>query len=460
MFTEKLCEFINKTGYKDIPADVIKAAKDAILDNIAVTMSGSQEPSGLMMMEMVKESGSPPEATVIGGHFKASTTLAALANGTSCHTQDYDDCMDFPDAGLAHPTAGTFSGILTVGEKNHVSGKDLLTAYILGLEAYGKTGLLVVESGVGDKGWEWTGTLGVIGAAAGLSKMLGLSEGQMINALGIATTMANSRIRNFGSFAGHIHGGFAARSGIEAVTLTQKGYDATGIDVIEGHSGYYNAFSGKNDELSEAIQQDRLNMLGNPWNLINPGLMFKYYPCAHIAHFGVYAGQLLHERYDFDWHQIEEIEFRQPQRLARNTTPPPPENGVQGRFSMAYCLCRSLIHGYVDFSFFKDDTVKDPDTRRLMDKLKFSIIEQHELVGPFGFQEVVLRMKDCSVLSQKVEHPKGEPQNPQTDAEHEEKFWKCGRYANYSDTVLTKVRDLIMDLENIKDITGLTEFLG
>ena len=55
MFTEKLCEFINKTGYKDIPADVIKAAKDAILDNIAVTMSGSQEPSGLMMMEMVKE---------------------------------------------------------------------------------------------------------------------------------------------------------------------------------------------------------------------------------------------------------------------------------------------------------------------------------------------------------------------------------------------------------------------
>ena len=59
-----------------------------------------------------------------------------------------------------------------------------------------------------------------------------------------------------------------------------------------------------------------------------------------------------------------------------------------------------------------------------------------------------------------MEHPKGEPQNPQTDAEHEEKFWKCGRYANYSDTVLTKVRDLIMDLENIKDITGLTEFLG
>ena len=98
MFTKKLCQFINRTNYNDIPGDVIEAAKAAILDYLAVTMSGSQEPSGLIMSEMVRESQSLAEATVIGGRFKASCALAALANGTSAHTQDYDDCLDFPTA--------------------------------------------------------------------------------------------------------------------------------------------------------------------------------------------------------------------------------------------------------------------------------------------------------------------------------------------------------------------------
>jgi len=137
MFTEGLAHFICSTNYEDIPAEVITNAKSAILDYLAVAMAGSQEPSGRMIGELVREYQSAPEATVIGNRFKASCALAALANGTSSHVQDYDDCLDYSDAGLAHPTTGTFSGILTVGEKNHLSGRDLLTAYCLGVEAYG-----------------------------------------------------------------------------------------------------------------------------------------------------------------------------------------------------------------------------------------------------------------------------------------------------------------------------------
>jgi 2-methylcitrate dehydratase PrpD len=460
MFTEELCKFINRTNFEDIPEEVIKAARSAILDYIAVTMSGSQEPSGLIMSEMVRESQSPAEATVIGGRYKASCTLAALANGTSAHTQDYDDCLDFPTAGLAHPTAGTFSGLLSIGEKYHMTGKDLITAYCLGVEAYGKTGLLCVESGVGDRGWEWTGTLGVIGATIALSKLLGLDERTMINALGIATTMACSRIRNFGSFAGHIHGGNAARNGIEAVILAQKGYDATGTDIIEGHGGYYNAFSGKLEPLSEEAQRERLDSLGNPWNLVKPGLMFKYYPCAHIAHFGVYAGQQLRKKHSIDWRQIEEIEFRSPFGMSRNSSPPPPETGVQGRFSLGYCMCRSLIHGDIEFGFFTDEAVKDPDTRDLMKKIKWTIIQREDLIGPFGYQELVVKMKDGNTYSYKVEHPKGEPQNPQSPEELATKFRKCALYANYEEPAISRIQDMVAGFENIKDITELTDLMG
>jgi 2-methylcitrate dehydratase PrpD len=460
MFTKGLCNFVHRTNYDDIPQEVVKVAKKAILDYLAVTMAGSQEPSGKIMSEMVKESLSPEEATVIGGRYRASCALAALTNGTSAHTQDYDDCLDFPRVGLAHPTTGTFSGLLTVGEKHHMTGKDLITAYCLGVEAYGKTGLLVVDSGVGNRGWEWTGTLGVIGATAGLSKLLKLDGRQMVNALGIASTMACGLIRNFGSFSGHIHGGNAARNGIEAVTLALKGYDATGTDVIEGYGGYYNVFSGKLEPLSEEVQQERLDSLGNPWNLISPGLMFKYYPCAHISHFGAYSGQQLRQKYSFDWREIVEIEFRQPPVLSRNSAPPDPETGTQGRFNMGYCLCRSLIYGGIEFGFFTDEAVKDPDTRKLMKKIKWAVIPQEKLPGPFGYQEVVLKMKDGNTFSIKVEHPKGEPQNPQSPEELEAKFRKCALYANYKEPAISQIRDMVADFENIRDITDLTRLLG
>lgn len=458
MFTEGLCNFIYRTNYEDIPQEVIKAAKKAILDNIAVTMSGSQEPSGRIMMEMVRESRSPEEATVIGGRFKASCALTALANGTSAHAQDYDDCLDFPSAGLAHPTAGTFSGLLTFGEKHHMSGKDLITAYCLGVEAYGKTGILIVKSGVGNRGWEWTGTLGVIGATVGLSKLLKFDELTMKNALGIASTTACSLIRNFGSYAGHIHGGYAARNSIESVILAQKGYDSTGPDPIEGHGGYYNAFSGNLEPLSEEEQQEKLDMLGNPWNLISPGLMFKYYPCAHIAHFGVYAGQQLREQHSFDWREIEEIDFRTP--FTRNEDTSYPETDVQGRFNLGYCLCRSLIHGGIEFEFFTEEAVKDPDTVGLMKKIKWETIHREELTGPFGFQEIVLKMKDGNTYNCKVEHPKGEPQNPQSPEELEAKFRRCALYGKYQEPGISRIKDMVADFENIKDIPELTDLLG
>ncbi|MBN1188169.1 MAG: MmgE/PrpD family protein [Dehalococcoidales bacterium] len=460
MFTEGLCNFIYRTNYDDIPGDVIKAAKPAILDYIAVAMAGSQEPSGKIVGEMVKESQSPPEATVIGGRFKANCALAALANGTSSHVQDYDDCLDFPNAGLAHPTTGTFSGLLTMGEKYHMTGKDLLTAYCLGVEAYGKIGLLVSERGVGGGGWEPTGILGGMGATAALSKLLKLDEHKMMMAFGIASTMSCSLIRNFGSMAGHLHGGVAARNGIEAVILAQKGYTATYPGIIEGPGGYYNAFSGKSEPLPEEKQKQSLDTLGNSWNLVNPGLMFKYYPCAHISHFGAYAGQQLRAKHAIDWRQIEEIEFRLPHVLGGKADPPDPQNGVQGRFSLAYCLCRSLIHGEIEFAFFTDEAINDPDTRNLMRKIKWAVIQQKDLPGPFGYQEIVLKMKDGHTYSCKVDHPKGEPQNPQSPEEHAAKFRKCALYAKYSDATIAQIKEMVDDFENLKDVAGLTALLG
>ena len=127
---------------------------------------------------------------------------------------------------------------------------------------------------------------------------------------------------------------------------------------------------------------------------------------------------------------------------------------------MGYCLCRALIHGGIEFGFFTDEAVKDPNTLELMSKLKWTVAEQDYHAGPFGYQEVVLKIKDGNTYSCRVDHPKGEPQNPQSPEELIGKFRKCAVYAKYDDTTISRVKDMVLGLENIDDVTRLTTLLG
>ena len=413
MFTQGLARFIAHTNYDDLPGEVVKAAKNAMLDYIGVAMAGSQEPSGRIISQMVQETQSPPEATVIGHRYKTNCALAALVNGTAGHVLDYDDCLDFPQCGLGHPSTSIFPAILAVGEKKHMGGKDLITAYCLGIEAYAKIGQIIKDAFRDGQRWEWTGVLGAMGSAAAVSKLLGLNERENNVSMGIVSSLSCGIIRNFGSMTGHLHAGNAARNGIEAAFLSQKGFTAYG-DIIEAPHGYYNTLTGNQDPLSEEVLQEHVQSLGNPWNLIKPGLMFKAFPCAHISHFGVTAGLELRKKYNIDWKNISEIEFRIPSVVQQVVHYPDPKTGIEGKFSLGYCLCRALTEGKIKISHFTDESIMDPTIRQLMSKIKWVVMELGEQdlkENPFGYQEVILRMQDGSVFSHKVNHAKGEPQN-------------------------------------------------
>ncbi len=459
MFTMGLSRFICQTSYEDLPSELIAAAKMAILDFIGVAMAGSQEPSGKIISDIVRENRSIPEATVIGGGFKASPSLAALANGTAGHALDYDDCLDFPYVGLGHPSTGILPASMAASERYHLTGKDLITAYCVALEAYSKIGLLTKEAFRGGKSWEWTGVLGVMGATAAVTKLLKLDEYQIMTGIGIATSLSSGLTRNFGSMAGHLHAGNAARNGIEAGFLAKKGFTAC-EGVIEAPYGFYNSYTGDPNPVSEAAMQENLQALGNPWNILNPGLMFKAFPCAHISHFGVDAGLRLRKKYSIDWRQIAEIEFHIPSILQRIVAYPEPQTGVEGKFSLGYCLCRALIDGKIKISDFTDEAVKDPTTRNLMSKIKWVAQEQEPLIGPFGFQEVILKMNDGNTYSCKVEHPRGEPQNPLSREEHAVKYRDCAIHAQYDANTITRIEEGILDLENIEDVSQLIGLTG
>ncbi len=459
MFTGKLAQFISQTTYADLPEEVVAAAKKAILDHIGVAMAGSQEPSGRIISQMAQETQSPREATVIGHRYKTNCALAALVNGTAAHALDYDDCLVFPDVGLAHPTTSIFPAALAVAEKLHLNGQDLITAYCLGVEAYAKIGLMSRDAFLGGRRWEWTGVLGAMGSAAAVAKLLELDESKINMSLGIEASLACGMIRNFGSMAGHLHAGNAARNGIEAGFLAQKGFTAH-EDIIEAPYGYYNTFTGNPEMLSKEIQAAHSQALGRPWNLINPGLMFKAYPCAHISAFGVTAGLELRKEHNIDWRQISEIELRIPTIIDKMVHYNDPTTGIEAKFSPGYCLCRALIEGEIKISHFADENINDPATRQLMQAIRLVVLEQEQQVGSFGYQEVVLKMKNGTVYSCKVEHAKGDPQNPQTDEEFTGKYLSCAEYAHYDRETALQIQEMVTGLERLTDVSALTELLG
>jgi 2-methylcitrate dehydratase PrpD len=459
MFTKKLSEFIFRTNYSDLPPEAISAAKIAVLDHIGVAMAGSQEPSGRIINQMVREYNLPAEATVIGHRYKTNPSMAALVNGTAAHVLDYDDCLDFPRVGLGHPSTSILPALMALAENNHLSGPELIIAYLVGIETYGKIGLMSKDAFKEGRRWEWTGVLGVMGATAAVAKILKLDESKINLSLGIAASLSCGIIRNFGSMAGHLHAGNAARNAIEAGILAQKGFTAYS-DIFEAPYGFYNTFTANQDPLPIEVEEEHSKALGNPWNILNPGFMFKAFPCAHISHFGVTAGLQLRKQHSIDWKQISEIEFRIPSAIQKLVSYPDPKTGIQAKFSLGYCLCRALIEGKIKITHFADENINDPSTRQLMQKIKFVAIDQDMGDSPFGYQEVILKMRDGKTFSCRVDHSKGEPQNPQTYEEFTSKYLECAQHAHYDEKTASQIQATTLDLDNLKDVSQLAALIG
>ncbi len=218
--TERFARFVVDTSYEDIPPEAIRIAKEISLDCLGTTLAGYVDPVGKAITKIVRDLGGTPECTVIGAGFKTSSAQAALANGTMAHALDFDDM----GLSMGHPSVPVLPVILALGEKMHLTGRDILTAHLIGFEVEGKLGYGSQE--LYSRGWHSTGVLGVMGAAAAAAKMLKLNMEQTRMAFGIAASHAAAVKPNMGSMTKPLHAGNAARGGIMAALLAKEGYTA------------------------------------------------------------------------------------------------------------------------------------------------------------------------------------------------------------------------------------------
>lgn len=447
--TATLSEFAVETRFADLPAEVVLMAKRAVLDTLGVMLAGVPTDVGRIVRDYVRSLGARPEVTIIGTQERTAPPLAALANGTVAHALDYDDV----NADMrGHPSAPLLPAVLAVGEQGNASGADLITAFAVGFEIQCRIG-----AGLGishyERGWHATATLGTLGATVAAGKLLGLTAGELGTALGIATSYASGNRQNFGTMTKPLHAGHAAESGVTAALLAQRGLTADPA-ILDAPLGFGGVFAPDKDWSPEAV----VTGLGGPWELLEPGIGVKKYPCCYATHRPLDATVALVQEYDLTAEQIEAIEVRCPRGMVMPLIYSRPQTGLEGKFSMEYCLAAAVLDRKLRLATFSDAAVQRPEAQALFSRVH--VIEEDAVMeGPIaGYADVTIRLRDGRAVSCRVERPRGEPPDLLRWDELLEKFIDCATQV-LPEPQARRAAAVIGALEDVERTTDLVAVL-
>ncbi|MBI4310182.1 MAG: MmgE/PrpD family protein [Chloroflexi bacterium] len=403
--TEDLARFIVETPAERIPQAVLHEGKRCFINYLSVALYAARDPSLDILLDVFKAEGGVRHASVIGAGTHTNLQNAALANGYLGHLEDYDD-THFPT--VIHPSSPTLPAALAVGESIGASGRDVLTASVLGMEGCCRVGMAIHPYHY-DEGWHITGTCGVFGAVGAAGRLAGLDTPRMVHALGVAGTQAAGVREVFGSMTKPFHPGRSAQSGILASLLAQRGFTST-TAILEGRRGFAAVYSSKSD-LSRVADG-----IGERWELHMNGL--KPYACGVVNHPLIDAMIAMRSRPGVTPQAVERVTAKVHHLVLELVNRQHPQVGLEGKFSYHHSMAVGLVDGSAFPAQYTDAKVKDPVITALRDRINAtadpSLSEDQA--------EVTLTLKDGRSYTERVAHATGAPENPMTDAQLETKF--------------------------------------
>ncbi len=363
--TRTIARFISQTDETIIPQAIHEHAKVAFLDWVGVLVAGREEPLIKKLIRYADQMGGRAQAMVPGYGFKTNVSQAALINGAMSHALDYDDTMTHF---LGHPSVTLFPALLALSEWEEKKGIDFLTAYIIGLKAGAVVGACAGLEHYA-AGWHGTSTIGRLASAAGCARLLGLDEQQTVYALGIAGTQAAGLKRVFGTMCKPYHAGRAAQVGVEAALLAADDFTCA-EDILEGTDGFFHCLKGQENEAA-------LASLGRTWE--TDKLVPKYHASCHGTHSAVEAAHKVVHQEKIRIEDIKSLTIRTSRGAVGIAGKPSPKTGLEGKFSLSYCVANALLRGDTGMKAFTDEKVNDPEIKRFMERI--SVVSEAEIGG-------------------------------------------------------------------------------
>ena len=454
-YTKRLAELACGVEYEKLPPEVIKMAKEDIIDTIGVTLAGSEEESARIITEYVKEMGGNPQCTIINKKMKSSVFNAAMVNGAMGHILDYDDVSITI---LGHPALAVFPAVLAIAEKENLSGKDVITAFVTGYEVIASLGKGLCPAFC-TQGWHSTATLGTFGAAAAVGKLLGFGVDQMVTALGTSGSEAAGIKSNMGTMTKHLQVGRASADGVRAALLAKKGYTAT-TTVLEGKDGFCKVFA-KEYDLDKMVSN-----FGEPYDLVNLGATFKKWPSCYATAPTLEATSWLVENYDIKPDQVKHVTVSAPLFVKDVLFYTEPKTVFEAKFSAAFCVAVTLVKRQAYLNEFRDDVVNSPEIQELIKKVDHIIGPEFKNMGYAPPPEegpsrtkVTIELNDGKVLEKEIQFPKGSPQRRLSETEVVEKYINCASLVMAKEKI-DQTLGILLNLEKQTSMDKLTSLLA
>jgi 2-methylcitrate dehydratase PrpD len=325
--------------------------------------------------------------------------------------------LNFVDTHLAtvmHPAAPVAPGLFALAELRPVCGRELLHAFIVGIETSCRVGLGVMPTHY-RRGWHITATCGIFGAAAACARLLGLDARRTAWALGHAATQSASLVESLGSMAKSLGVGNAAKNGLAAALFAEGGFSGP-EQPIEGRYGFAAVTS---DSADLARMTDGI---GERWEVLANA--YKPYPCGVVLFPVIDACLELRTRHALAPEAIERVTVRGHPLMRERTDRPHVETGRDARVSLQHSVAAAFLFGAAGLAQYEDDCVADAGVRALRARVAF----EEDPAAPVESASMTVNLADGTAHSAHVRHGRGTPGRPMSDAEFDAKVRELAAY--------------------------------
>ncbi len=443
ILSNRLAEYFCGVTFDDLSADHINTMKVFLLDWLGSAYAGRDLPPIRMMRKVVMGLGGTPEATSIPDGVKTSCLLASLVNGASSHIVEMDDLHR---ESILHPAAAILPAVLAAGERERISGKDLIVAISVGYEVGIRVALAVGPSHY--RFWHTTATCGTFGAAAGAAKVMRLSEEQFAWAIGSAGTQAGGLWEFLveSAMSKQLHPGKAAMNGLLAALLAREGF--TGAKrILEGEKGFFRATSQDFDE-NKCIAD-----LGRVFHSERNSI--KYHASCGHTHSAIDAVLLATGGKSLTPSEVETVDLRIYQAAIDLLGNIDPKTPYLAKFNLPFCVATALRYGHVQAGNFTPASLEEEGLKELMKKVKFAADPDLTATYPRKWPaRVTIMLKDGRKLDGANTYPKGDPENPLSERELIAKF-KSLTEGTLPPPQADAIIDRVMGLESMGDVNEL-----
>ncbi|MBD5802447.1 2-methylcitrate dehydratase [Azoarcus sp. Aa7] len=439
-----LAKFAADLDYDAIPAEVRERAKYLILDAVGIAHASTRYDFAHRSLSAVSELGRG-DADVIGLSAKLTLRDAVLMNGILVHGLDYDDTHA---RGVIHATASCFPTALGVAAQAALSGRELLAAYIVGMEVATRLGS-VAKGGFHQTGFHPTGLIGTFACALIAGRLHGMNADQLAMAQGIALSVASGSLEFLqdGAWTKRMHPGWAGVAGITAATLAKHGFVGPKA-AYEGRFGLFNSHLGP---LAENCDYTLATAgLGEAWEVGQVAV--KPLPACHFTHSCADSAMAIAREHKFRPEDIEKVRALIPAEVVKTVCEPvankqKPQNSYDAQFSIPYAVASGLLRGRFGLAELEDSALSEADVLAVAGKVAYEV-DPNSAFPQYYSGEVIVTLRDGREFSHREHVNRGAADRPITNDEIVEKYMENACLA-VSPQRARQIRDAVLALDEM-----------